>query len=112
MFGLAVITAIAFTATAAAAMRSCGAITVKGQRVSVTIARGTVSCAQARGVARSYVSGHGTLHGSPSGPRADMYVTLPGGWRCSVVEQGGAACKGGGSSHGSARNLVEFVWAP
>jgi hypothetical protein len=56
-----------------------------------------VTCAQARAAVKNYVSGHGKFHGPPNGPRAKQYVTLPGGWRCSVLEQGGAACQRGGT---------------
>lgn len=110
--GLLAVVAAAISAPAAASTRSCGTVTAKGQAVSVSIGRGRVSCAQARGVAKSYISGRGTLHGPSNGPRADMYVTIPGGWRCSVIEQGGAGCTSGGSNYLTARNLVEWTYVP
>jgi hypothetical protein len=94
----------AISATPAAANRGCGAIGGGHQPVprTVTIYRGRLSCAQARMVAKGYISGRGTFHGPVNGPRSDQYVTLPGGWRCSVIEQGAADCTRGGA-------LVGFV---
>jgi hypothetical protein len=91
--------AVVLSATPAAATRSCGTIGGGGQPVPRTVAiyKGRLSCAQARAVAKSYVNGRGTFHGPASGPRSKQYITLPGGWRCSVLEQGGAACRRGGS---------------
>lgn len=40
------------------------------------------------------------FHGLAAGPRSEQYVTLPGGWRCGVVEQGAAGCSRGGASIG------------
>jgi len=83
------------TTPAAAASRSCGALPGGPAPRVVTIYRGAVSCTQARNVAKSYA--HGTFHGPVNGPRAAQYITVPGGWRCSVIEQGGATCVRGGS---------------
>lgn len=85
------------SATSAGASRSCGSINRGGEPVprTVEILSGPLSCAAARAVAESYVSGRGTFHGPPNGPRSNQYITLPGRWRCSVVEQGGAACRRG-----------------
>jgi hypothetical protein len=67
------------------ANRSCGALPGGPAPRVVTIFHGSMSCAQARSVAKSYA--HGTFHGPVNGPRSDQYVTVPGGWRCSVIEQ-------------------------
>ena len=102
--GMVALTAAALAAIPAnAAGRSCGTVHGGGTTVSeapvwrVEIGRGPVTCAQARAAVKNYVSGHGKFHGPPNGPRAKQYVTLPGGWRCSVLEQGGAACQRGGT---------------
>jgi hypothetical protein len=90
----------AVAATPATANRSCGALPGGPAPRIVTIFHGSMSCAQARSVAKSYA--HGTFHGPVNGPRSDQYVTIPGGWRCSVIEQGSAACSRG-------RELIGFV---
>jgi hypothetical protein len=89
--------AAAICAAPAAAERSCGTLPGGPAPRVVTIFHGPVSCAQARGAAKDYIAGRSTFHGPVNGPRSDQYITLPGGWRCSVIEQGGAACVRGGS---------------
>ena len=89
--------AAAISATPAAANRSCGSLPGGAAPRVVTIFHGPVSCAQARRAARDYIAGNSKFHGPVNGPRSDQYITLPGGWRCSVIEQGGAACERGGS---------------
>jgi hypothetical protein len=106
---LAAVAGTALTAGPAMAARSCGTVTAKGAAVRVTLARGPESCAQARGVAKSYISGRGTFHGPPNGPRAEQYVTIPGGWRCSVVEQGAVGCFKGGSTYLAAGEQIGWV---
>lgn len=94
---IAVVAAVAaaILATPAAAERACGSIVGGHQPVprTVTIYSGRLSCARARAVAKSYINGRGTFHGPRSGPRSAQYVTLPGGWRCGVVEQGAVGCR-------------------
>ena len=107
---LAAVAGTALAAGPAMAARSCG--TVAKGAVRVTIARGPESCAQARGVAKSYIAGRGTFHGPPNGPRADQYVTIPGGWRCSVVEQGSVGCFKGGSTYLGAREQIGWIMVP
>jgi hypothetical protein len=82
--------------TPADASRSCRVLPGGGAPHTVSIFHGRLSCAQARTVAKSYVHG-GTFHGPINGPRSAQYLTLPGGWRCSVIEQGGASCARGGT---------------
>jgi hypothetical protein len=60
----------------------------------VTIARGPVSCAQARGVARLYGSHGISSHSFPS--RTLGYTTFPGGWQCGALNHGFAVCVRGG----------------
>lgn len=82
----------AFSATPAAANRSCGSTCLLqgGSSVSVKIARGTLSCAQARAIARLYGSDRGTPHEFPA--RTRDYSTYPGRWRCGALDMGNAAC--------------------
>lgn len=99
----------ALSATPAAAERSCGTVHAGRYAARVTISRGPMSCAQARAVARSYISGRGTAHVGRGRSRSEEYVTFPGGWRCSGLEQGGASCIGGGSNYLTARDRFGFL---
>jgi hypothetical protein len=90
----------------AAASRACAALPGGPAPRQVTILRGPVSCAQARAAAKAYLAGRGVFHGPAGGPRAAQYVTFSSGWRCSVVEQGGAACVRGGRL----RDPRERIW--
>jgi len=83
-------------ASPARTSRSCGTAQLAGASWNVSILHGQLSCAAARGVASLYDSNRGTLHGS-SGPRSGMYITFPGGWRCTVIHGGIAACQRGGT---------------
>jgi hypothetical protein len=77
----------------AAAERSCGTVHgTQGALHGVTIRQGRLTCTQVRAIAKEYASGQAKFHGPPNGPRADQYDTLPGGWRCSVIEQGTVGC--------------------
>jgi hypothetical protein len=96
----------AVAAPGAAASRSCGALPGGPAPRQVTILHGPVSCAQARAAAKAYLAGRGVFHGPASGPRAAQYVTFSSGWRCSVIEQGGAACVRGGTL----RDPRERIW--
>ena len=96
---------------AGAATRSCGTVTAGHQKVSVMISRGPVTCTRSRAAAKTYISGRGTFHGPANGPRADQYVTLPGGWRCSVIEQGSVTCVSAGSNLSNARNVIGWTIA-
>jgi hypothetical protein len=89
-----VVAAVAATSTTAqAASRSCGKTNFLdgGGSARVTIVRGRLSCTQARGIVRLYRSKRGTAHDF-SGHQPLDYGTYPGGWRCSSLEQGNAAC--------------------
>ena len=57
---------VSYRCSPPAAVRSCGTVTAARQTVRVTLVRGRSSCAQARGVAKSYISGQGTFHQGPS----------------------------------------------
>ena len=92
----------------AAASRGCGTLPGGVAPRRVTILRGPVSCTQARAAAKDYIAGRGSFHGPASGPRAAQYVTLSGGWRCSVIEQGGAVCARDGSRR-DPREQIAFV---
>ncbi|MCW3030807.1 MAG: hypothetical protein JWM66_940 [Solirubrobacterales bacterium] len=104
---------VAISATPASASRSCGVLRLQGRdAVRVTIYRGPVSCAGARGIVKLYGTPKvGTFHGNPNGPRSGWYTTFPGGWTCGPLEQGSATCWLGGSPHNAAkaRDLVGFV---
>lgn len=91
-----------------AAEGSCRTVTARHQAVHVMVGRGRVSCAQARAVANSYISGHGTFHEGPS--QAATYITIPGGWKCSTEEMGGAGCTSAGSNYLNARDVIEWTW--
>jgi hypothetical protein len=108
---LAAVMAVLCATPAAAGSRSCGTVRAGHDAARVTIFRGRVSCVQARRASKDYISGRGTFHGTPNGPRSKQYVTLPGGWRCSVIEQGGAACTRGGSSL-KPRDMIGFSTLP
>jgi hypothetical protein len=101
VISLAVVVAVASAllvsvAPATARERSCGNVTTfRTGSLRVVITRGGESCSRVRGVAKSYMEGHFTVHG-PDGPTG--YVTMSGGWRCSVINQGFASCQRGGSS--------------
>src|SRR4051794_12696436 len=86
---------VALSATPAAASRSCGTTRLLqgGASVRVTVDRGSVTCAQARGIIRLYGSSRGTNHG----PVRHGYTTYPGGWRCYPLHHGTASCQRGGS---------------
>jgi hypothetical protein len=115
--GMVAVTVAALAAIPAnAAGRSCGTVhgggsTGNGGPVVRVETDGPVTCAQARAAVRNYVAGHGKFHGPPNGPRAKQYVTLPGGWRCSVIEQGGADCQRGGTRQ-NPREEVGFTELP
>jgi hypothetical protein len=96
------------SATPAGAKRSCGTLPGGPVPRTITIFHGPVTCAQARAAAKNYSAGRGTFHGPANGPRSDQSITLPGGWRCSVIEQGGASCVRGGSRR-SPREAIGFV---
>ncbi len=118
---LTIITALvvvaAISAVPAAAERSCG--TVRGETVRggispaarVTILRGRVSCAQARTAAKDYTVGPSTHHGPVNGPFSEQYITLPGGWRCTLVTGEVASCTRGGSSL-NPRDEIGFNFLP
>jgi hypothetical protein len=110
LIAIASLTALlaAISAVPAAAERSCGTLPGGPAPRTVTIFHGPVSCAQARAAAKDYSTGRSTFHGPVNGPRSDQYITLPGGWRCSVIEQGGASCSRGGSPR-NPRDLIGFV---
>jgi hypothetical protein len=74
---------------AVAAERSCGWITVSRQPYHVQIARGSVSCREARGLIKTYGEGGGTVHQGRRESESEVYSTLPGGWIC-VSGAGGA----------------------
>jgi hypothetical protein len=90
----------------ASASRSCGSIYAKdeSQTMKVTVARGRVSCAQARQTMRSFFSGHGTQHGGPS--ESTLYWVLAGGWRCQLATGGGGGCFRDGSNFLHARESI------
>jgi hypothetical protein len=93
----AVVAAISATPAAAAAERSCGTVRAGRNAARVTILHGPVSCTQARAASKNYIAGHSTFHGPVNGPRSGQYITVPGDWRCSVIEGGAAVCTRGGS---------------
>jgi hypothetical protein len=67
----------ATAAVPAVAKQSCGTTELdQGGRASVTIVKGHVSCAAARGIVKLYGSKTGTPHNT-SGPRSQMY-DVPG----------------------------------
>jgi hypothetical protein len=81
--------ALASTAPARAADRSCG----QASGYEVTVFRGSVSCQKARSVIRAYNSGKGTLH-KPGPGRETWFTILPGGWKC-FSGAGGEECERG-----------------
>ena len=110
---IAILAAVAavIPATSAAAERSCGTThLLQGGSATVTIVRGRLSCAQARGIVKLYGSKRGTPHGL-NGPRSGMCTTYPGGWACGPLEQGGSACWRGGSVKNAtkARDFVRLM---
>lgn len=80
----------AIAATPASASRSCGGI----KDYQVTVTRGSVSCANARTVAKEWETGTGVLHRVPA--YTLWYDSLPGGWECSSLNMGHATCVRGG----------------
>jgi hypothetical protein len=106
--GLIAVGAALSTIPAAAAERSCGTLPGGPVPRTVTILHGPVTCPEARAAAKEYSTGEGTFHGPKNGPRSAQYITLPGGWRCSVIEQGGAACARGGS-RSNPREQIGFI---
>jgi hypothetical protein len=105
---IAALLAVCIDVTPAVASRACGALPGGPVRRTVTVLHGPVTCAMAREAAKDYLAGRSTFHGPPEGPRSAQYITLPHGWRCSVIEQGGAACTRGGSLR-APRELIGFV---
>jgi hypothetical protein len=86
----------AICATPAGASRSCGSTRLlQGGSARVTIAHGSSSCSEARGIVRLYGSSRGTAHYQNHG-RALSYATYPGGWVCGALERGYAGCYRGG----------------
>jgi len=98
LFSIATVIVLALfvpVASATARGRSCGNVTTfRTGSLRVVITRGGESCSHIRSVAKRYMEGHFTVHG-PDGPTG--YVTMSGGWRCSVINQGFASCQRGGS---------------
>lgn len=86
--------AAALTATPAEASLSCGWITVQRLPYHVEVTRGTVPCSEARSLIKTYGDGGGVPHHS-NGSIAEMYSTLPGGWRCKSGAGGAHACAHG-----------------
>lgn len=84
---------VASAAPAARAAGTCGSVRAgHDEALRITVVMGAVSCAEARTAARNYISGKGTFHGPSNGPRSAQYITLPKGWRCSVIHGGSASC--------------------
>jgi hypothetical protein len=80
--GVLAIVVAAIAATPASASRSCGSTHLLAspvETVQVTIARGPLSCAQARTVAREWGSSRGVVH-RVSAAYTLWYTTYPGGW--------------------------------
>jgi len=94
--GLAAVVA-AVSATPAVASRSCGAthLLQGGGGARVTAVRGSLSCAEARGIVKLYGSSRGALHYLNHG-RALSYASYAGGWVCGALERGYARCFRGG----------------
>lgn len=109
--------AAAMSAAPASAKRSCGStrlLVQPGVRAEVTIARGRLSCAQARDIARLYGSRRGVRHSFPS--RTLGYSTYPGGWQCGTLDHGDTRCVRGrlgslrhGFTRAATRNAREVV---
>ena len=85
----------------------CPSMTAKGTRFRVTIKRGNeVKCSTADSVLRTFLSGHGTMHGPANGPAYLQTWTVPYGWTCGYGT-GGGACIRGGSSSQNAHDWIE-----
>ncbi len=92
--------------SSAAAGRSCDDILSAHAFFSVTIERGSVSCASARRVLTILMGGGGVKHG---GPYAYQQWSSVGDWRCGFGA-GGAVCSLPASrNHGSARAEAEWL---
>lgn len=88
----------ALASAAAHASTACNPVTEVGGMFAVSKS-GPVTCATARGIARSFLRGHGHRHcfdGTRSCPNSDAYFTLPGypGWTIGTGAGGGVARKG------------------
>ena len=107
-FGLSACAAVLFVpGTAVAGNRHCPSMTAKGTRFRVTIKRGKeVKCSTADSVLRTFLSGHGTMHGPANGPAYLQTWTVPYGWTCGYGT-GGGACIRGGSSSQNAHDWIE-----
>lgn len=107
----------AISAAPASAKRPCGSarlLVQPGVRAEVTIARGPLSCVQARSLARLYGSRRGIRHSFPS--RTLGYSTYPGGWQCGALDHGNTRCVRGrlgslrhGFTPAATRNAREVV---
>jgi hypothetical protein len=90
-----VVASVILAPSTAGSQHSCGTVTTpRTGTLRVTITRGPAECGRVKAVAKRYMEGRFTVHG-PDGPTG--YVTLSGGWRCSVLNQGAASCQHGGS---------------
>ena len=107
----------------AVARRSCGSELVQRGRVSVTVTLGRVSCPQARGVIRRWLSHTGyppppgengvTEHGGRNTGLAGKTWTMPDGWTCLVATAGGACARGGSGALRflNPRATVDYIFA-
>lgn len=84
----------------------CPSFKLDRAKYQVTVLKGHVRCRTARRVLRDFLNGGGTMHGPPSGPAADQYWTLPGGWKCGHGA-GGGGCIRGGRNYKVAKQFIE-----
>jgi hypothetical protein len=89
----------AISAAPAIASRSCGGSRIDGPDYfgpyRVVVTHGNVSCRTARALIQALVDGKGKRGGNPNGAQAEMYVKLPGGWRCGSGAGGVVSCARG-----------------
>jgi hypothetical protein len=85
--------AVLLTPASASSATSCGRIRVHGEKFSVTVQSGRVSCQEARSTMEVFLSGGGTEHGGPSSPSFEKTWTLHGGWRCGFGTGGGGCTR-------------------
>jgi hypothetical protein len=86
-------------------LRSCGGFKHGSQRYKIEIARGRVSCREARKVLKAFLNGKGKKHGG--GSEATTYWTVYG-WRCGYGT--GIACTRGGTRR-KARDVIGAAYA-